>query len=1587
MFLPELDEDEIDVDGYFSSIHQIIKNHPRFTLRRRVSLCLLSFTNMLLVRDLDPSKWPNILEQNGLLAHKIVRQVLEGDTHEAEHEFTLGEDYPVEDGPGANIPLVYDADSSQHSALVDVIVERKNLVIEGPPGTGKSQTITNLIAANLAEGKRVLFVAEKLAALEVVKNRLTLAGLDPFVLELHSNKTNKKRVLEEIAKRVEFRSKPPTDLPRKLAQHETHRGELRSYADLINSVSHNSFGLTLHQVLWRAERHRLLPSFDERPLTQISIADAEELSEFELTRRMDCLEHLSSQYNDINGFDADSMFWGFYPIQIIPGDEIKLQELFASARGWVDRFVNDAQVYSDLLTGKVVGLNIDIANAQIDALKKLLSSVDELLPLHLLPGFFQGDSTGIRVKELLETFSTQLERFHQLAPKVKDGLRQEASGTQVTLECLKRLDSVARELGITLGTPREVSDVRDLLQHEYNALLATLETIHLFCDRNCIPFDGTRDKLTKIADLTRLILEAPEEFLHLQSPGLTREGCQQAIESLVVLQREWNEIQRELDGELYIDALPTEKELMQAILTMREGNAWYRIFQGRWRSAIAFHTKLQRTKQRITLGQRLGQLEKLLALSQLKVRWKADPSWVKFLGFPAPLEALSLDGYLVLTKWNRSIKLLMEELGTQVFSIADFTPEKARELRRNFATVKTDLSVATASLRSIDALLPKLSQLREGQVLENVLSLVHSFIDTLTDQQIWLQAEVPNQAPFAACILACEAATERREIATSVNGNNEVKSLLGDRFAHVNTDVGAALAALSFGQGIDHLNLAAAIKSKLRSTHPIETAKMIISALEPVQVGFIQVSDFEMQLRSLGEFDLAAWVGLRAEDNLVDFAKGFRDKLHKVIKSCELLIPWSIYVARRGEANALGLREFVNLLETRQVPPAGLAVAYAYCVYTTIVRTAFRYIPQLGKFSGLKHNQIREQFRRLDHEIIQLRGKSIAAMCQQNAHPPTGRNGVRVDDKTEMVLLNYLLPQQRPRMPVRKMLARAGNAVQALKPCFMMGPQAVAQYLTPGAITFDLVIMDEASQLKPEEAIGAIARGGQVVVVGDPKQLPPTSFFSRMNLSADGDEQYTTTDAESILDVCASNFKPIRALRWHYRSQHHSLIAFSNHNFYRNNLIIFPSPYGQSSRLGVRATYLADAIYDNQTNLKEAKRVVDAVVEHIAQRPNESLGVVTLNIKQRDLIAELLDERLRNVRGADTYREHWKNDGQRLFVNNLENVQGDERDAIIISTTFGKPPGSNSVRQNFGPISRQGGWRRLNVLFTRARRSIAIYTSLRPEDIINDRTTPEGTKALRNYLEYARTGFLTVAEDIQREPDSDFEVAVIDLLRSRGYEVTPQLGVAGYRIDIAVKHPDALGSYLAAIECDGASYHSALSVRDRDRIRQEVLEALGWRGRIWRIWSTDWFRAPRQELEKLIGFLENLRTSWKPEHSYGESWVEEGQPPNIEEAESHAIQDEEREIISQVLLESEDDLEVEIGDVVQYADVTNPQNVESVQITRHTSDPKRGLILEATALAQALLGATVGDEVPLQVRGAEPRTLRILAIKRDPAQK
>ena len=1592
MVLPELAEEQIDVNDYYAEIQAIIKIKPGFAIKHRVSLCLLSFSNMLLVRDLDPTKWPLNGDENSLIDHPIVREVFEGRADEGGAGLSLAEEHQVEEGPGASIPLVYDADSSQHSALIDVLSLKKNLVIEGPPGTGKSQTITNLIAACLADGKKVLFVAEKLAALEVVKNRLSLAGLDPFVLELHSNKANKKRVLEEIAKRTTFRPSPPNDLPRLQQQLEAHRKDLKSYADLINSIAYNAFGLTLHQIMWRAEKHRKSLGNEESMLSQISISDAIQISEFEFGRRMDCLGYLSSQYKSVGGFDASCTFWGFYPERLIPGDETKLAHLFESADAWGQALVDASKHFSQTLGCPVHNLSLAFSGEQLTVLKRLLKTANQQLPLHLIPGFFEDDATGKIAEKTIETFAQQVEKFHSLEHVVNAALKQESGVTKTSTDNLKSLKRLADSLGTELGTLNELRTIHQLLAETAVKLLTSNAAVISFLGGKNIPYDGSKQKLEQLLRFTDLVLDAPEEHFHLQTPGLTRDGAVQAIDRLLALQAEWTGIEKELGDTLYVDTLPHEGDIKQAILTLREGDAWYRIFQVRWRKAVGLHKALQRTKLKMLRQKRLEQLEQIIKLLDLKDQWKSSPTWAQFIGLPAPATPSTLDGYLALAKWNRGIKVASEDIQAVLIDPISFTADQARALRREFSTVKLEITTAISAFNTINEKLNRLSEFSGSHLIEKVKEKTGEFTGALEDRFVWLDLEARSQATFSQVVTGCDAALERLALKSQIQANARVKTLLGELYLGVDTHSGSAIEALSFGQSIDGLNLSPQIKYKLRSEHPIETCRTLVAALEDVHIGLQNVENLSITLSQFGKFEMDIWTGAPADEDLGLFVSALHGAVQKAIQDRDLLIPWSLYLIRLKEASELTLNEFVELLEKKRIKPDELSDAYAYCTYSTISREAFRNIPELGRFTGLKHNQIRDEFKRLDREIISLRGKAIGYECSRKASPPHGRSGARVDDRTEMVLLNYLMPQQRPRMPVRKILTRAGGSILALKPCFMMGPQAVAQYLTPGAIKFDLVIMDEASQLKPEEAIGSIARGGQLVVVGDPKQLPPTSFFSRMSQDGDGsDDHFTTTDAESILDVCSSHFRPTRSLRWHYRSQHHSLIAFSNHSFYRGNLIIFPSPYGQGGKLGVRAVYLADAIYENQTNLREAKRVVDAVVEHISTRPNESLGIVTLNIKQRDLIAELLDERLRAVRGADTYRDYWITEGAPLFIKNLENVQGDERDAIVISTTFGKPPGSSAVRQNFGPISRQGGWRRLNVLFTRAKRSITLYTSMRPEDIVIDGTTPDGTKALRDYLEYARTGSLNTVEETGRDADSDFEISVMDMLELRGFEVTPQLGVAGYRIDIAVKHPDARGSYLAAIECDGATYHSALSVRDRDRIRQEILESLGWRGRIWRIWSTDWFRTPRQETEKLISFLEDLRQSWNPEHASGEAWTEEGvgagQPAapvilEVTQIENIAQAEMEREAVSSVLIDTGDDLEIEVGDVIRYVDLAQLNDVLTVQITRGKEDLSNGIVNESRPIAQALLGAVVGDEVVLHLTGSASKTFQVIEIKR-----
>ncbi len=531
---------------------------------------------------------------------------------------------------------------------------------------------------------------------------------------------------------------------------------------------------------------------------------------------------------------------------------------------------------------------------------------------------------------------------------------------------------------------------------------------------------------------------------------------------------------------------------------------------------------------------------------------------------------------------------------------------------------------------------------------------------------------------------------------------------------------------------------------------------------------------------------------------------------------------------------------------------------FEYTRASALLETAFQNGPVLASFDVLRHKSTCQSFLELDLRHIELRRDALAKK-HIDGLPRSGTESGQIS-----VLWREFEKKAR-HMPIRKLIVKAGNVVQAIKPVFLMSPLSVANFLPPGTVDFDLVIFDEASQVKPADALGSIVRGKQSVVVGDSKQLPPTSFFETMvaqDSDTEDDDAVATSDIESILGLFCSRRAHQRMLRWHYRSKHESLIAGSNHLFYDDRLVVFPSPDRHKENVGLLYRRIENAHYDRsrtRTNPIEAKAVAEAVISHAKEqlkRPVKerlTLGVAALSVAQRDAILDQLEMLRRQLH--DTEEFFLATSYEPFFVKNLENVQGDERDVIFISIGYARTA-EGYWANSFGPVNRAGGERRLNVLFSRARIRCEVFTAIRSEDISAE-TGGAGVLALKTFLSYAEHGHLDVPFATGRASDSPFEEEVVSALQNRGYTVHTQVGSAGFFLDLAVVDPDSSGRYLLGVECDGAAYHSARSARDRDRLRQTVLESLGWR--IHRIWSTAWFRAPEKEMKALESAIKDAK--------------------------------------------------------------------------------------------------------------------------------
>ncbi|MEA1605563.1 DUF3320 domain-containing protein [Pseudomonas spirodelae] len=527
--------------------------------------------------------------------------------------------------------------------------------------------------------------------------------------------------------------------------------------------------------------------------------------------------------------------------------------------------------------------------------------------------------------------------------------------------------------------------------------------------------------------------------------------------------------------------------------------------------------------------------------------------------------------------------------------------------------------------------------------------------------------------------------------------------------------------------------------------------------------------------------------------------------------------------------------------------PNQLTAILDFSWYSGLVQRVYAEKPALQQFDRIKH----------EHQIARFKSLDLASLNHAQTHlaKQVWEGMPNINQPGEMAVLRAELNKKRRHIPIRQLIEKAGRAIQQIKPVFMMSPMSIANFLPPGKVEFDVVVFDEASQVKAVDAFGAIMRGKQVVVVGDTRQMPPTDFFSR-DVELD-DEDAATADIESILSMFKAAGSQERYLRWHYRSRHESLIAVSNVEFYDSKLVVFPSAGQHPHASGVSFDYLPDALYDRgrtRTNKGEAKAVAQAVMQHAIRTPELSLGVAAFSVAQRDLIQVEIELLRRQMPEAEAF--FTSQGSEPFFVKNLENIQGDERDKIFISIGYGRNE-SGRIAKEFGPLNREGGHRRLNVLITRAKLAMRVFCNFRADELELDAGASLGVRALKNFLKYAETGELEVARETGKAADSPFELEVIEALRERNYEVEPQVGTAGYFIDIAVKDPEYPGRYVLAIECDGAAYHSSRSARDRDRLRQGVLEGLGWN--FHRIWSTDWFRNPQQEITRAVAAIEAAR--------------------------------------------------------------------------------------------------------------------------------
>lgn len=1443
---PEFDAEphEHSLDEFFHTLEKAVKGRG-WRVLRDAWLGQFQFKKLAMYKD---------LEEHSMQApdHQVLASVA-GSTS-FPHSQPLAGEHEFDNIRPSDVFTIRDADSSQLAVILRARAGQ-DLIVQGPPGTGKSQTIANLIAQSLLEGRKILFVSEKMAALSVVHRRLQEAGLGPFCLEIHSDKANKRDVLARI-RQARPSSRPKVSFQEKV-RFETllaHRRELNEYVRALHRpVLHGRSAFDLHGSL-----SGLLGTADviaELHLTADDLTPAREAELIKLARKVAGMPGLLQGYKDHPWFGFTLKPWSMQ-LQATVRSRFEafrtLVPLLESVSGRMAELMclpqpgSAADTEQVLRTGRLFaqspippaawlgGANL---NALIRRARDFAGKTERLRTLRTaLDPFYEPALFDLDCREIDH-------RLNPPGPSICDRVRSpeprqflaergiELEG--LIRECLAVLEALCIAGGqisaaFQEAVPSTLSEFRRLASLATAAATDPRPTEAWFnwADLNRLSDDVREagEKSNRLRDLKQHLTEGfSTEFFDIPLSDWKTDFENRYATVWRVFKPDYHRCRKRLQRARKV---PTR---------LSHATAHESVKQGAQVAEMESWFKDRREGHRVALG----------------VHYRSnDTAWTEVA---AHLETVR--NILEIERGERPPAKLTEALlrgGPALAGIGELGKRIAAELQSLKHRVHQINEVFDLDILGVP-------QSLEGCRFDELKSRLSEVQQALTQYQVALasiRSAVRDGSVRTPNDLAKEAAVahEAQRINSSfVESDHLLVDSFGGFYRGGDTDWKSVLAALNWsgeflvvmGDRPWRSACAEAACSPSRS----EEVRKLVPDLEERFAQFAEQAPFHNQVFadqcagiSVGAtrfHDLTAWLDSKL-DNI--------GKLHEWIQFREI----------RDEISAAGIDDFLQRAVDVNVPAESLEDALRKRLLTIQLDAAYEQLPTLRKFQWRDHEQLVREFRDLDRQLMKTYANVIYGAVFDRQPSLEGPGAGQVG------FLRRELAKQKKHAPLRKLFRESGQLILDLTPCLLMSPLSVATFLPKDSVRFDVVIFDEASQVPSEEAVGSVLRGKQLIVAGDIKQLPPTRFFERALGDGDDKDDDGQAPLDSLLEDCdASGMQSCRLL-WHYRSKHESLISFSNAEFY-GDLVTFPAPLAAKQvGIGVRLEHVAEAIYDrgnSRTNRREAEVVARQVEDHCDRwGMKRSLGVIALSGAQEGAIRDEMEKLLGRRPDLETLLKRGRDES--FFVKPLENVQGDERDTIIISIGYGKDA-AGSLSLNFGPINLQGGEKRLNVAITRARWEVVVVSSILAHDIDETRVQSVGPKLLRRYLSFAQEGRLPLESGTSAgESESPFESAVWEALRSHGIEVDRQVGTSRYRIDMAVKDPRKPGRYLLGIECDGATYHSSAVARDRDRLRQQILESLGWT--IDRIWSTDWIRDPKGCLRRILDHINELKESPDP---------------------------------------------------------------------------------------------------------------------------